>query len=582
MLKALLAGLFLILTASVSANQKLDSLLDEIWQFELRINPTMATSRGVHQYDHLLSDVSAEGLKAQYQQAKAYLQQLDKLAGQDLNKQDQISLQMQRRRLQEMVDSYDYNAHYMPITSEYGFHSGLAFLTRTSKFNTVQDYENYLTRLTAFEDYFNHQISWMRKGLETGLTQPKVVLKDFEKTALAFVHDDATQSQFYSPFSTMPAAINSNKQAALQEQAKKVISNTVMPAYQQFYDFLVEEYIPGAKEDIAAKSWPKGAEYYENRARYYTTLDMSSEEVHQLGLQEVKRIREDMQQVIDEVGFEGSHADFVHFLRTDPQFYAKSAMELIKEATYLSKKIDALLPKLFYKLPRTPYGVAPVPDSIAPKYTTGRYISPSRDDQPGYYWVNTYALDKRPLYSLPALTLHEAVPGHHLQNALASEMDHLPPVRRYTYISAFGEGWGLYSEYLGKEIGFYETPYDEFGRLSYEMWRACRLVVDTGMHMQGWSRQQAIDYMLENTALSAHNVTTEIDRYISWPGQALSYKLGEITIKRLRKEAEQQLGEHFDLRAFHDMLLENGSVPLNVLEQHVRDYIKAEKAAQTS
>ncbi|WP_088331074.1 DUF885 domain-containing protein [Lacimicrobium sp. SS2-24] len=574
MIRILLAVWILILATPAYAAEQLDSLLDEIWQFELRISPTTATSRGVHDYDHLLADVSPQGLQAQYEQAKAYLEALNELASPALSKQDQINLTMQQRRLQEIVDAYNYRAHYMPITSEYGFHSGLAFLPRTSKFNTAEDYKNYLARLGAFKTYFDNQIHWMRKGLETGLTQPKVVLKDFEKTALAFIHDDATDSQFYSPFMNMPASISEAQRTALQQQAKAVIKQTVMPAYESFYNFLVNDYIPGAKDDIAAKSWPDGADYYENRARYYTTLNMSADEIHQLGLKEVQRIREDMQQVIEDVGFKGSHAEFVHFLRTDPQFYASSAEELIKEATYLSKKIDALLPKLFYKLPRTPYGVAPVPDSIAPKYTTGRYIGPTRDDQPGYYWVNTYALDKRPLYSLPALTLHEAVPGHHLQNALAREMDHLPPVRRYTYISAFGEGWGLYSEYLGKEIGFYETPYDEFGRLSYEMWRACRLVVDTGMHMQGWSRQQAIDYMLENTALSAHNVTTEVDRYISWPGQALSYKLGEITIKRLRHEAEQQLGAQFDLREFHDMLLENGSIPLDVLESHVRQYIE--------
>jgi uncharacterized protein (DUF885 family) len=303
---------------------------------------------------------------------------------------------------------------------------------------------------------------------------------------------------------------------------------------------------------------------------------MSAEDIHQLGLQEVARIRSEMQVIIDELEFDGDFASFIAFLRTDPQFYAKTPEDLIAYASFVAKRMDAQLPALFEKLPRTPYGVAPVPDAIAPKYTTGRYISPRNDREPGYYWVNTYALNKRPLYAIPALTLHEAVPGHHLQIMLANENDDLPPVRK-TYISAFGEGWGLYSEYLGIEAGIYETPYDNFGRLSYEMWRACRLVVDTGMHMMGWSRQQGIDFMLENTALSEHNVRTEIDRYISWPAQALSYKIGEIRIRELRKKAELALKDKFDIRQFHSAVLEHGSVPLYVLEQNIDSYIEEHK-----
>jgi len=334
---------------------------------------------------------------------------------------------------------------------------------------------------------------------------------------------------------------------------------------------------------LPQKIGPNGEQYYANRAKHYTTTDMSPEDIHALGLKEVQRIRAEMQAVVDKVNFDGSINDFIAFLREDPQFYAESAEALLKEASFIAKKMDAKLPQLFEYLPRTPYGVAPVPDSIAPKYTTGRYIHPSRDDQPGYYWVNTYALDKRPLYALPALTLHEAVPGHHLQISLAAELEDLPMVRRNTYISAFGEGWGLYSEFLGIEVGIYEDPYDDFGRLSYEMWRACRLVVDTGMHMMGWSRQQAVDFMMEdfmmeNTALSEHNVNTEIDRYISWPAQALSYKIGEIKIKALRQKAEQALGAKFDVRKFHRAVLENGSVPLFILEQHINSFIEEEKA----
>ncbi|MDF2179294.1 DUF885 domain-containing protein [Aliiglaciecola sp. CAU 1673] len=573
MLKKLLFSFGLVLSTVVQADDKLDALLSEIWQFELEIDPISATSLGVHQYDHLLPDVSAEGLEKQWKKAKSYLTQLDKIAGKELDSTSRINLLMQRYRLQDLVDQYEYKAHLMPITSEYGFHSSLAFLPRTSKFGDVKDYQNYLSRLEAFPNYFRQQMAWMREGLRLGLTQPRIVLEGFEETALAFVHDNPKDSVFYQPFADL-STLPKEQAAALQKQALAVIQDKVFPSYQAFHAFLENEYLPRSKSDIAAKSWPRGEEFYQNRVRHYTTTSMSAEEIHQLGLEEVKRIRAEMKEVMQASGFKGDHAQFIEFLRTDPQFYATSAEQLIKEATYLSKMADAALPQLFHLLPRTPYGVAPVPESIAPKYTTGRYISPSRDDQPGYYWVNTYALDKRPLYELPALTLHEAVPGHHLQIALAREMKQLPPVRRYTYISAFGEGWGLYSEYLGKEIGFYKTPYDNFGRLSYEMWRACRLVVDTGMHMMGWSRQQAIDFMLENTALSAHNVTTEIDRYISWPAQALSYKIGEITIKNLRAKAEQQLGKAFDLREFHDVILQNGSIPLDVLRMQVDNYLK--------
>jgi uncharacterized protein (DUF885 family) len=325
-------------------------------------------------------------------------------------------------------------------------------------------------------------------------------------------------------------------------------------------------------------------EFYNNRILHYTTTSLSAQEIHDIGLAEVARIRADMQSIVDSLiakgKFSGDINAFIAFLRTDEQFYAKTPKDLIIYASYIAKKMDAKLPELFYKLPRTPYGVAPVPDEIAPKYTTGRYISPRRNDQPGYYWVNTYALNKRPLYAIPALTLHEAVPGHHLQISLAAEMIELPEVRRSTYISAFGEGWGLYAEFLGLEVGMYEDPYDDFGRLSYEMWRAARLVVDTGMHVFGWSRERALDYMLENTALSEHNVRTEIDRYISWPGQALSYKIGEIKIKELRAKAESRLGDAFDLRAFHDAVLANGSIPLFILEEKIEAFIVSQEISQ--
>jgi uncharacterized protein (DUF885 family) len=558
-----------------SGSAKLQPLLDEIWRYKLSTSPITATRQGIHDFDDKLSDMSPQSLVKQDTQYRYFLKKLSYINKEQLNRSEQISLLVQQRQLQNNIDQYRFNAHYMPITSESGFHSDLAFLPRSSRFKTLIDYQNYLTRLKQFPIYFEQQTHWMRKGLQTGFVQPKVVLKGFEDSVKAFINESAKDSIFYAPFSNIQDTnVDYIQLQKLRVQAHLIITNEVFSAYQNFFDFLITEYIPKSKSNIAAKTLPNGLAYYQNRSNFYTTTQMSVDDIHYLGINEVKRIRDEMQTVVDQLKYEGSLNQFIKYLRTDKKFYAQTADELIKQASYIAKKMDAKLPKLFSYLPRTPYGVEPVPENIAPKYTTGRYISPTRDDQPGYYWVNTFALDKRPLYALTALTLHEAVPGHHLQISLSREMQDLPDVRRYTYISAFGEGWGLYSEFLGKEVGMYNDPYDEFGRLSYEMWRACRLVVDTGMHVKGWSRHKAINFMLENTALSEHNVQTEIDRYISWPAQALSYKIGELTIKRLRFKAEGELGKRFDLRAFHHAVLEHGSVPLSVLEENILHFIQ--------
>jgi len=475
--------------------------------------------------------------------------------------------------LKNQVDSFKNKEHYMPLTAESGFHVWIANINQQVNLKSEQDYQDYLSKLRALPHYFEQQIAWMNLGIDEGLTQPKVVLKGFEQSIIAYIKDDVTDSEYYKPFKNMSTYVSQEAQRNIQEEAKKILIEQVMPTYQKYYDFMVNRYQPLARDNIAATSLPNGKKYYQNRVEHYTTIDITAEYVHQKGIDEVKRIRAEMDEIIKKMEFNGDFKAFVDFLRTDEQFYAKTPTALLKEASYIAKKMDAKLPSLFKTLPRTPYGVIEVPANIAPKYTTGRYSGPSRDDQAGNYWVNTYRLDRRPLYVLPALTLHEAVPGHHLQGSIAKEMQNVPKFRNRTYISAFGEGWGLYSEYLGIEAGIYENPYQDFGRLTYEMWRACRLVVDTGMHAQGWSRQQAIDYLASNTALSLHNVQTEIDRYISWPGQALSYKIGELTIKRLRRKAEEALGENFDLRDFHDQILKNGSMPLSMLEKIINQYI---------
>jgi uncharacterized protein (DUF885 family) len=555
--------------------EQFHTLLDDIWQYELSISPGMAKSRGLTP-TRALSDISIEALNAEAAKFQTFLDALEKINEKDLSDSDNITLLMQKYRIQNYVDMHKFKEYRVPITSEYGFHSSLGNRASNARIKNAEQLASYMMLLNEMPAHFSQQIAYMQEGMQAGQVQPKAVLLGYEESVLTFIAETPNESPFYSAFANMPAEL---KTADNLKAAEAAIAK-VNASYQAFYDFLTNNYIPMAKRDISVKTWPEGEAFYQNRIKHYTTTDMSAEEIHQLGLSEVARIRAEMQTIVDELEFDGNINQFISFLRTDPRFYAQTPEDLIITASYIAKKMDAQLPKLFKKLPRTPYGVKPVPESIAPKYTTGRYISPNTDDQPGYYWVNTYALDKRPLYALPALTLHEAVPGHHLQISLAAEMDELPEVRRSTYISAFGEGWGLYSEYLGLEVGIYDDPYDNFGRLSYEMWRACRLVVDTGMHMFGWSRDKALNYMLENTALSEHNVRTEIDRYISWPAQALSYKIGEIKIKQLRAQVEESLGEDFDIREFHDAVLAHGSVPLFVLEKNIQKFIQLKLAAQ--
>lgn len=558
---------------------QLDEVIEQSWQYRLQSSPMSAAYMG--RPDVIaLDDMSELAVSGRQLALDSFLQQAKAVDRAELDLARQVDLDILIYQLQNEVDYYKYQQHFMPLTAEHGFHNSVISHLQHRQLTSLESAEAYLAALEQIPLYFSQQTNWLKKGMAIGLTQPQLVLKGFEHSISAYDVDDLEQHALYQPLTRLPNFIDSAQQQELQARGRQVLEQQVIPAFAELYQFFVEQYIPNARQSIAVADTPDGEAFYANRVRHFTTRDMSVEEVHQLGLQEVARIRDEMQQIIEDLAFEGDFAEFLTFLRSDSQFYADSPEALLKQAAWLAKKADAQLPKLFKKLPRTPYGVEPVPDSIAPKYTTGRYVSPRSDKDPGLYWVNTHALDKRPLYVLEALTLHEAVPGHHLQISLNQEMTHLLPFRVHSYISAFGEGWGLYSEWLGLEMGFYQTPYDNFGRLSYEMWRALRLVVDTGMHAKGWTRQQAIDFMAENSALSLHNITTEVDRYISWPGQALSYKVGEITIKQLRQKAEQMLGPDFDVREFHHQILRHGSVPLSVLEDQIGQYIEATLANQ--
>ena len=576
---ALLFSVLITGCAQKNAATELHTIFDEVWQFQLQENPLFATSVGVHTYGDRLSSVTPEDLLRRRRYWKATLDRLNQIDFESFSNSDQINYRIFKRTVVDRLAGYEFKSYLMPLNADSGFHTGLARLAKRVPLTTVKDYDNYISRLRAIPRYINEHIALMREGIETGMTVAKVVLDGYEVTIETHVVDEPKESVFYEPFETFPVAVPVEHQERLRAEGETAIMEAAVEGYRTFLEFFVGEYVPNARQTIGASELPNGQAYYEQQVKHYTTLDLASAEIHRIGLQEVERIHAEMTDVIANVGFEGSFADFLTFLRTDPQFYAETPEDLLKEASYIAKRMDAMLPSLFGHLPRLPYGVAPVPDHIAPKYTTGRYVGPSEGTtEPGYYWVNTYALESRPLYNLEALTLHEAVPGHHLQNAIARELEDLPNFRRFSYLSAFGEGWGLYCEWLGLEAGFYTDPYSNFGRLTYEMWRACRLVVDTGMHAMGWSRDEAMDFLASNTALPLHEVRTETDRYISWPGQALAYKMGELKIKELRRYSEEILAQDFDVREFHDVVLGNGAVPLDVLDEQVRSWVETRRS----
>ncbi|PWK18278.1 DUF885 domain-containing protein [Xanthomarina spongicola] len=508
--------------------------------------------------------------------AEELQQELSKVNEENLTESEQISLELLRFVLQEKIDANTFKTYLNTITSEWAFHLNLSKMAET-EFEDYNDVKTYLEKLNELPKTVDYNLALLRESIKEGMVQPKVVFGDYSFTYNKHLVEDYTQSDFYQPINTLPQSLTSKQKDSVLSVAKISIENNVVAQYQKIKDFFEIEYFPNSREALGITSIPNGEAFYQNRINYFTTSNQyTAEDIHQIGLKEVVRIKAKMQVIIDELGFEGSFADFLAFLRTDSQFYAKTPKELMMFARDISKRIDGELPKYFKTLPRKPYGVVPVPAAIAPKYTGGRYSGSYDDKTAGFYWVNTYNLPSRTLYTIPALTAHEAVPGHHLQISLNNELgDSIPQYRRDLYLSAYGEGWGLYSEYLADEMGIYTTPYEKFGQLTYEMWRACRLVVDTGVHALGWTRQEVLDYLASNTALSIHEVTTETDRYISWPAQAISYKIGEIKIRELREKAETELQDKFDIREFHEVILGEGTVTLSIMEERVNSYIQA-------
>jgi uncharacterized protein (DUF885 family) len=555
--------------------EKPHALFDEFWEYSLERNPLFATSAGVQSYNDRLPVVAVEEYELHKQRLQQFLRRVEDLPREELSDRDRINYDFFIQILDDQIGELKFKTFYMPITNRSGFYISFPELSERVPLNTVRDYENYIARLNGFAEYTRQHIGIMREGIQRGFILPRIVLEGAEQAIEPHIVDDPTQSLLYRAFESFPESIPRAERDRLTEQGAEAIERSVVPGYRQFLDFMRDEYIPSARESIGSADLPEGRQFYQHRVRRFTTLDRTPEEVHQIGLSEVERIRREMEDVIEETGFDGSFDEFVEFLRTDPQFYAETPDQLMREVAYVCKKIDGELPRLFKTIPRMPYGIRPVPDYIAPRTTTAYYSRPSGDGtRAGYYYVNTYDLKSRPLYEIEALSLHEAVPGHHLQIALQQEIEGLPTFRRFYGFTAFSEGWALYAERLGLEVGFYSDPYSNFGRLTYEMWRALRLVVDTGMHYLGWTREEAIDFMTKNSALTIHNITTEVDRYIAWPGQALAYKTGELKIRELRARAEETLGERFDVREFHDAVLLNGSIPLRMLENNIMEYIE--------
>lgn len=493
--------------APSAAVQQLNALFEEAWQESLRESPLLATAVGDHRYDDRLPATAREDIERQVASSRRYLQRLAAIDRAALPRAERVSYGMFERQLRIDVAEFELGAWRFPITADSGFHTDFAGLPRQMSLTTARDYENYLARLRAFPAYVRQNVGLMREGLRTGFTLPRVVLEGYDATIRTHVVEKPEASVFWEPFKDFPPGVPEGERERLRTAGREAVMQGAVAGYREFLDFFMKEYLPGARPTIGASEMPGGRAYYDHLVRKFTTLPLTPDDVHQTGLREVARIDAEMQQVMHRTGFQGEFPAFLEMLRTDRRFFVTTPDQLLKEASRIAKRMDGALPSLFGHLPRLPYGVEPVPDHLAPKYTAGRYVpAPVGGTRAGTYWVNTYALESRPLWALEALTLHESVPGHHLQIALQQELEGLPAFRRVAGVDAFIEGWGLYSERLGLEAGFYTDPYSDFGRLTYEMWRACRLVVDTGMHAKGWTRQQAMDYMAAHTALSRHEI----------------------------------------------------------------------------
>ncbi|RED17681.1 DUF885 domain-containing protein [Parasphingopyxis lamellibrachiae] len=578
-MRALILALALgtAMPAWAAPDDDLEMLMDEVWASALRDSPVMATRVGVHDYDDQVFDISLAAQDRRAAEAQAYRDRLRAIPQNQLSADGQTNFGILDRLLSETIEGNGFGQRVMLFTTYSGWHQSFAGLANALSFQTPSDFESYLTRLSLYPTINDEAIAISTQAVEQGYTLPCAVLDGYERSISGVIGDDPLASRFYAPFTRpRPSGVSEEAFAGYAARAHDIITNILAPEYTEHLEWYLNVYRPACREEVGISAQEGGADYYAFRVRQMTTTDLTAQEIHDIGLSEVARIRAEMEAVTAEAGFETREA-YIEHLRTDPQYYAETPEELMAAVALQAKEIDGLMPTMFATLPRLPYGIRAIPDEIA-EGTTTAYYSPGSPESgiAGTYYVNTSLLDQRPLWEIPALTAHEGVPGHHNQIALQQEIEMHPLRQNLAFFTAFTEGWGLYSERIGIEIGLYDTPAENMGRLSYEMWRACRLVVDTGIHALGWSKEQAIAFMSENTALTDANIEAEVNRYISWPGQALGYKMGELRIRALRARAEAALGENFDVRHFHDAVIGQGSVPLDVLEGQIDRWIAAQ------
>jgi len=558
----------------LSDSARLGELFRVNWEYLMTEYPEFATYVGYPGQNARWTDNSLEAIERRKRELQEPLSVVKAIRRDRLSPADRLNYDLFRRGLDEQIEGTRFKDEYFAITQLGGVQQDVGRLLAQMPTTSVQDYENMLARLNGVPALVEQTVTLLGKGLETGITPPRVTLRDVPDQIRGITPDDPLASPLLRQFADFPASVPATERERLTRAARDAYTQRIAPAYRKLYDYFVGTYVPKTRESIGMRALPDGAAWYAYRVRQFTTTSLSPDQIHALGLREVKRIRALMDSVIASTGFKGSFADFAKFLRTDPQFFYGDSASLVRAYRDIAKRADPGLIKLFGRLPRLPYGVTTIPSFMAKSQTTAYYEGGSLEaGRPGYFFVNTYDLKSRPKWEMEALSLHEAVPGHHLQIALAQELEGLPEFRRYGGYTAFVEGWGLYSEGLGPELGMYQDPYSKFGQLTYEMWRAVRLVLDTGIHAMGWTREQALQFFKDNAPKAEQDITVEVDRYIAWPGQALAYKIGQLKFRELRDSAVAALGPRFDIRAFHDEVLRNGALPMDLLEQDVREWI---------
>ena len=551
------------------------NLLDEDWEHTLQENPYFASLLGDLRFNNKVSSNSSEKFKSDANYERAFLDKLDKIKLSNLNDSDQLNYRLIKTSMEVSLEGRNFPRYYMALNQRGGVQDYYSYGDRLN-FSNKTDYEDWFERIKGFNENVKNSLKNNKEGLEMGYTQPKLVTRAVVSQIESLLASSMEDHPYYKIFLSANEIIGDEEASEIQSRVKDFIKNELNPSYRKLMTFLKNVYLPNSRNSVGISDVPDGKAWYEYLVKYHTTTDLTPDEIHEIGLKEVARIRSEMEDIIALVEWEGDFNSFLRFLRTDPQFYYETGEELLDAYRAMSKKIDAFMPSLFNKLPRAPYGVIPIPMESAPYTTTAYYNAPSKG-RPGYYYANLYKPETRPKYEIPVLSVHEAVPGHHHQIALAQELENVPKFRNHLSFTSFVEGWGLYSEQLGENMGLYDDPYDKFGQLTYDMWRAIRLVVDTGMHYKGWTREEAVELFLQNTAKTPQDINNEVDRYIAWPGQALAYKIGQLKIMELRDKAKEELGEKFDLKDYHDFILSFGSIPMNILEEKVNEFIENKK-----